>query len=155
MRPVADDPGFAEAHQHRADVLVLVLDRSLSAADPVLERPPVRCLAERLAREFLREHGEVVRDDRVVLVVLPVSRRHCATLARTAHPVTVPVPGRTNRGSRGWEIISRGPQAGRSMPVPTGRMQARTARLSGAFAPPQESGLPGLVYRGMYRALYR
>ena len=66
---VAINPGFAQPLQDRADVLVLVLNRSSAASGQALQRPIPLRLAERLPRKLQRQHAEVIGDDRRVLLI--------------------------------------------------------------------------------------
>ena len=71
---------LAEALQRGADVSVLERDRAVRAPDPRLQRPVVRGLAVGPAGDVVGEHREMVRDDRVVLPVRRIRRRHAAML---------------------------------------------------------------------------
>lgn len=83
-RLVAFDPGLDETFQDRADVLVLVFDRTATSADELLECAIALRLIERLPCKLHRKHGEIIRDNRVILAVLPIARRHHASLTAFA-----------------------------------------------------------------------
>jgi hypothetical protein len=70
------DPRCAQTLQDRADVLVLVFDKSSAAFGQALQCPIPLCLAERLPRELQRQHAEVVGDDRRVLLIWPFPSCH-------------------------------------------------------------------------------
>ena len=74
-RLVAADPWQAKMHQRGADVLVLVLDRSAGAADELLQSGVAVGLGVGPARQFERQHVEIVGEDQVDLAHAPFRSR--------------------------------------------------------------------------------
>ena len=71
-RLVARDPVLTQPLQHGADVLVLELDRSLGATVQQGQKPaPVLSLVVGATCDVVGQHREVIRDDQVVLLIVP------------------------------------------------------------------------------------
>src|SRR5687768_2249483 len=73
---VAGDPSLPEAHEHCADVLMFVFDGTARTSDSTLQQTVVFGLAVGSAGKIVCEHGKIVRDDRVVLLVGPIVAGH-------------------------------------------------------------------------------
>jgi hypothetical protein len=72
-RLVAGDPVLTEALGRGADILMLVFDRTTWPADRRLQQTVMPGLAVGAPGDVVGEHREIVRDDRVVLLVGPVT----------------------------------------------------------------------------------
>lgn len=71
LRLVPLNPRQTEFFENRGDVLVLELDRAVGPADPRHEDGTVMGLDVAPACQLLRQHGEIVGDDLIQLVVRP------------------------------------------------------------------------------------
>jgi hypothetical protein len=77
-RLVIRDSVLTEPLELGADVLMLVFDRIAWAVDHCMQQAIVRGLALGPPADVVREHREIVRDDRAVLFVGPVTGHGCS-----------------------------------------------------------------------------
>lgn len=87
-RLVSKDPTLPEPLEHGADVLMLVFDRTPRSSDKRLQPPVVLRFRIGAPGLVIGEHGEIVGNDRVVLIIGPIAA-HKARIKNTADPVTV------------------------------------------------------------------
>jgi hypothetical protein len=69
---------------------MLPLDRSARVFNPLLQQTVMLGLAVGTARLIVGEHREIIRDDRVIMLVAPFPSRHFASVRRLpARVITV------------------------------------------------------------------